>query len=54
MQDLATMVSNTGFEHLETEEMQPSQFSLLFQELALSGHTKAKANVKTKRIRRRS
>ena len=27
MQDLATMVSNTGFEHLETEEMQPSRFS---------------------------
>jgi ubiquinone/menaquinone biosynthesis C-methylase UbiE len=27
MQDLATMVSNAGFEHLETEEMQPSRFS---------------------------
>ena len=27
MQDLATMVSNAGFEHLEMEEMQPSRFS---------------------------
>ena len=27
MQDLSTMVSNAGFEHLETEEMQPSRFS---------------------------
>ena len=27
MQDLATMVADLGFEHLETEEMQPSRFS---------------------------
>ncbi len=27
MQDLATIVADAGFEHLETEEMQPSRFS---------------------------
>ncbi len=40
MQDLAAMISDAGFEHLEMEEMQPLRIPLS-QEQVLSGHTKA-------------